>query len=165
MSTPSSVVARRAPKDLVVGLLLLALAAGGVAWLALRSPVPPARPAASDVLLEGTFPLEGGGLSRRVRVKEAARLEIRVDAPPGETLRCAFGPPGPVEAAPIDLPDPSRTARWEVTAGAPPHVETVLAYGLYVLRVDRVLGADSHLRPDSAAAPSARVVVRALPVR
>lgn len=160
--SPSPAAPTRSSNDLFLGLALLAVAAAGIAWFARRDPEPLARPAASDVLLEGTFSLGNGPFSQRIRVNEPARLEIRIDPRPGDALEAWFGPPGPVEASPVDTPDPARAVHWNVKAGDAPRVEAVLAYGLYVLRVARAPGADSLLLPGPA---SARVVVRALPVR
>lgn len=159
--SPSPAAPTRSRNDLLLGLALLALAAAGIAWFARRAE-PLARPAASDVLLEGTFSLGDGSFSQRIRVNEPARLEIRIDPRRGDALEAWFGPPGPVEASPVDTPDFARAVHWNVKAGDAPRVEAVLAYGLYVLRVARAPGADSLLLPGPA---SARVVVRALPVR
>ncbi len=159
---PASPAAPRPSKDLLLGLLLLTAAVAGGAVLARRAPEAPPRPAPSDALLEGRFPFVDGAFSQRIRVNAPAMLELRFDVPPGETLRGSFGPPGPVEAAPVDAPDPARAVRFEVKAGDPPRVEPALAYGLYVLRVELVPRSDTALR---AASPSAGVRVRAMPDR
>jgi len=164
MPDPTPAAPRRAPRDLLLGLVLLSLAAGGIVWFARRPVEAPARPPESEELLSGTLALRTGEIfAGRLRVVEPARLEIRIDLPAGSpaVIEASFGPPGPVEASPTDGPDAETAVRWSVKAGDAPRVETVFAYGLYVLRLEAPTRSDDAM----TAAQTAHVRVRALPAR
>ena len=115
--------------------LLLAAVAGGYAIYG-RPATPLPRPEAGDVLLFATFPLEGSGVSLRLRVRAPSTLEISVDPAEGARVRVSFGVPAPVEASPVDVPVAETAASWTAAPGDTVHREVVLAPGLYVLRLE-----------------------------
>jgi hypothetical protein len=93
--------------------------------------------------------------SRRLRVRTPSVVEVTIEPPAGVVVEAVLGPPGPVEASPVDAPDAATAVAWSTKAGDPPRREVVLAAGLLVLRVAARDGA----------AVSAGVRVRALPPR
>ena len=143
MSTldPVSPHRRSVTASIVTGVLLLAAIVAGV-LLYLRPATPLPRPVVGDVILEDRVRLPAdGGVSRRVRVERPCAIEFTVEPPAGTEVRVAFGVPGPVESAPVDLPDPRSAVAWTAKAGTAPHREIVLAPGLYVVRVTSGAGA------------------------
>jgi hypothetical protein len=154
----------RASRVAVVALLLCVAGVLGVFAARMRAPSP--RPQPGNVLLDETLDLAKGGpagVSRRVRVKDPAVLDVAVDPWWGAgPLEFSFGPPQPakpVESGPAsDLPDPESplTVTWTADAASPRKAFPVLAPGLYVL----------HVVPrDPLKTGGVWVTVRALPPR
>jgi hypothetical protein len=142
-------------RDAAVALVAV-LAVLGVGLLVFgRRRDPPARPQPGDTLLAMDLPLDGGGASRRFRMRHPGRVEIDVE--PGDggddaEVWVAFGPPQPPTPDGRDLPRDART--WTAKRGEEARRYPLFATGLYVLRVE-------SRGPTPVA--SAKVRVRALP--
>lgn len=160
MTPPTGAAPVRAKSVAVVAALLcVALLLG---YLAARPRTPAPRPESGDVLLDETLDLAKGGslgVSKRVRLRAPAVLDVAVDPWWGAgPLLFSFGPPQPVEAGPVDLPDPASpmTVTWAADAASPRKSFPVLAPGSYVL----------HVAPrDPLKTGGVWVTVRALPPR
>jgi hypothetical protein len=120
------------------------------------------------VLLDETLDLGkggAGGVSRRVRLREPAVVDVAIDPQwTSGPLRFSFGPPRPVDSGPPDLPDPAMpaTVSWTADAGTRRTRFPALAPGMYVLHVvperplasGRVWVTVRTLPPDEPVAPA-----------
>ena len=141
-------------------VVLLAVGALVLGYLAAKPRRPAERPQAGTVLLEATLDLAqagAAGASRRVRLTSPAVVEVVLEPVRGP-IALTFGPPLPVENPAGDLPDPQSvaTVSWTADAATPRHAFPALAPGMYVL----------HAQANGAADPAGvRVTVRTQPPR
>ena len=141
-------------------LLVLALLAVGLGYVAARHRPPAERPQPGNVLLEVTLDLAKAGpagASRRMRLTAPAVVDVALERVTGP-IALSFGPPQAVETAPQDLPDPgsAATVTWTADPTTPRRSFPALAPGMYVL----------HAEAKGAADPAGvRVTVRTQPAR